>query len=161
MPCPACGHSNRPEAAFCGNCGASLKQEILCPQCGASNQPGQKFCDACGQMLAAKVPATTEPERATPAAPAPPMPDSLAGGRYVVKRFLGEGAKKRVYLSHDASLDRDVAVALIKTEGLDESGIARVRREAQAMGRLGSHASGRKSPELSATRTSARSCTGT
>jgi class 3 adenylate cyclase len=139
MPCPACGHSNRPEAAFCGNCGTSLKQEILCPQCGASNQPGQKFCDACGQMLAQKAPAAPQEKRAAPAAPAAPMPESLAGGRYVVKRFLGEGAKKRVYLAHDASLDRDVAVALIKTEGLDESGIARVRREAQAMGRLGSH----------------------
>jgi len=36
-------------------------------------------------------------------------------------------------------LDRDVAFSLIKTEGLDASGLARVRREAQAMGRLGSH----------------------
>jgi len=32
-----------------------------------------------------------------------------------------------------------VAFSLIKTEGLDASGLARVRREAQAMGRLGSH----------------------
>jgi tetratricopeptide (TPR) repeat protein len=32
-----------------------------------------------------------------------------------------------------------VAFSLIKTEGLDASGLARVRREAQAMGRLGDH----------------------
>jgi class 3 adenylate cyclase len=56
-----------------------------------------------------------------------------------VKRFLGEGGRKRVYLAHDTRLDRDVAFSLIKTEGLDASGLARVRREAQAMGRLGSH----------------------
>jgi class 3 adenylate cyclase len=56
-----------------------------------------------------------------------------------VQRFLGEGGKKRVYLAHDTRLDRDVAFALIKIEGLDASGLARVRREAQAMGRLGDH----------------------
>ena len=36
-----------------------------------------------------------------------------------MRRFLGEGAKKRVYLAHDTKLDRDVAFALIKTDGLD------------------------------------------
>jgi class 3 adenylate cyclase len=56
-----------------------------------------------------------------------------------VKRFLGEGGRKRVYLAHDSKLDRDVAIAVIKTEGLDEAGLERVRREAQAMGRLGDH----------------------
>ncbi len=54
-------------------------------------------------------------------------------------RLLGEGGKKRVYLAHDTRLDRDVAFALIKTDGLDEAGRIRVRREAQAMGRLGDH----------------------
>jgi len=74
-----------------------------------------------------------------------PQPTSFANGRYVVKRFLGEGGKKKVYLAHDASLDRDVAFALIKTEGLDPStssgqaAIERIKREAQAMGRLGTH----------------------
>jgi serine/threonine-protein kinase len=56
-----------------------------------------------------------------------------------VKRFLGEGGRKRVFLAHDTRLDRDVAFSLVKTEGLDAAGLARVRREAQAMGRLGSH----------------------
>ena len=36
-------------------------------------------------------------------------------------------------------LDRDVVFALIKTEGLDEVGRERIAREAQAMGRLGTH----------------------
>jgi serine/threonine protein kinase/class 3 adenylate cyclase len=44
-----------------------------------------------------------------------------------------------VYLAHDATLDRDVAIAVIKTDGLDEAGLDRVKREAQAMGRLGDH----------------------
>jgi serine/threonine protein kinase len=44
-----------------------------------------------------------------------------------------------VYLAHDSLLDRDVAFALIKTEGLDQVARERVSREAQAMGRLGDH----------------------
>ena len=67
------------------------------------------------------------------------QPTSFAGSRYQVKRFLGEGGKKRVYLAQDTLLDREVAFALIKTEGLDEVSRTRITREAQAMGRLGSH----------------------
>ena len=67
------------------------------------------------------------------------QPTSFADGRYQVNKFLGEGGKKKVYLAHDTLLDREVAFALIKTEGLDEAGRSRIQREAQAMGRLGSH----------------------
>jgi hypothetical protein len=66
-------------------------------------------------------------------------PDSFAEGRYTVKEFLGEGARKKVYLAHDTVLDRDVAFTLIKTEGLDEDAKRRVVREAQMMGKLGAH----------------------
>ena len=67
------------------------------------------------------------------------QPTTFADGRYEVTKFLGEGGKKKVYLAQDTMLDREVAFALIKTEGRDEVGMARVNREAQAMGRLGSH----------------------
>jgi class 3 adenylate cyclase/Cdc6-like AAA superfamily ATPase len=56
-----------------------------------------------------------------------------------VRRFLGEGGRKRVYLAHDERLKRDVAVAVIKTDGLDAQGLSRVHREAQAMAKLGDH----------------------
>src|SRR3972149_1079946 len=81
--------------------------------------------------------APTAPSAATALPLAPPIeqPTSFASGRYAVKRFLGEGGKKRVYLAHDPLLDRDVAFALIKPEGLDEAARARIPREAQAMGR--------------------------
>ncbi len=77
---------------------------------------------------------------ATPAlAQSLPLPTSFASGRYQVRSFLGEGGRKRVYLAHDTRLDRDVALAVIKTEGLDDAGLARVHNEAQAMARLGDH----------------------
>jgi hypothetical protein len=66
-------------------------------------------------------------------------PTSFAAGRYQVKKFLGEGGKKKVYLAHDSALDREVALAVVKAEGLDETSRTRITREAQAMGRLGDH----------------------
>jgi predicted ATPase/class 3 adenylate cyclase len=129
MLCAACGQENRLGRKFCATCGAELA--CTCASCGTRNEPGEHFCGECGRRL---------DEAGVPAIPASsPTPTAFSGGRYQVRRFLGEGAKKRVYLAHDARLERDVAIALIKTEGLDEAGLARVRREARAMGRLGDH----------------------
>ena len=79
------------------------------------------------------------PGQTTNATATKAQPSFFASGRYQVKKFLGEGGKKRVYLAHDTTLDREVAFALIKTEGLDDTSRIRIQREAQAMGRLGSH----------------------
>ena len=129
MRCPSCGYQNPEGMKFCGECGASLQRAALCSSCGFSNPSEVKFCHECGQSLGG----TSAPRTPTPA---PALPASFAGGRYQVQRFLGEGAKKRVYLAHDSKLDSDVAIALIKTDGLDAEGLTRVRREAQAMGQL-------------------------
>ena len=83
---------------------------------------------------AAQTPAPQQPANQAPAVPA-----SFVAGRYAVRRFLGEGGRKRVYLAHDSRLDREVAFCAIRTDGLDLVGHERVRREAQAMGRLGGH----------------------
>ena len=102
--------------------------------------------DALTFLAAAQTGLATSAADAPAAPPTPPpqaestsQPASFADGRYQVKRFLGVGDKKKVYLAHDTTLDREVAFALIKTEGLDETSRTRVQREAQAMGRLGSH----------------------
>jgi len=100
-----------------------------CPACGAANRAGARFCDSCGATLTAPL------ENDSSVA----EPRSFADGRFEVIRLLGEGARKRVYLARDDRLDREVAVAIIKTAGLDEIGLARVRREAKAMARLGDH----------------------
>src|SRR6185503_12879146 len=111
MACPACGEANRPERLFCARCGARLAAP--CAACGSRNEPGAQFWGQCGVPLAAATPPTT---------PSADMPASLAAGRYQVRRLLGEGGKKRVWLATDGRLERDVAIALIKTEGLDEAG---------------------------------------
>ena len=93
-----------------------------------------------GTPVADSTPSTLAPAASTPTTAAPAAhPESFVAGRYHVRRFLGEGGKKKVFLAHDESLDRDVAFALIKTDGLDATGRERITREAQAMGRMGSH----------------------
>ncbi len=134
MICSGCGQENRAGRKFCAGCGSPLS--LVCGSCGATNEPGERFCGQCGRPLGEEAAA---PARTPSPAPSPALPASFADGRYRVKGFLGEGGRKRVYLAHDTKLDRDVAFALIKTEGLDAEGLTRVRREAQAMGRLGDH----------------------
>ena len=67
------------------------------------------------------------------------LPASFKGGQYTVRSLLGVGARKEVYLVHDSLLARDVALALIRTEGLGELGRSRIRHEAQIIARLGEH----------------------
>ena len=135
MRCPSCGHANPESSRFCGECAHPLLSQVTCSHCGRENPAGQKFCNGCARPLAGSEPV----ESSAAPRPSAPMPASVGGGRYRVTRFLGEGARKRVYLARDTRLDTEVALALVKTEGLDADGLTRVRREAQAMGRLRDH----------------------
>ena len=154
MNCPFCASEIQAGARFCSSCGTP--QARFCPSCGTTVSPSARFCEGCGVALAsspaspAAAPPRVDPTPApqsTPAAPLPPPPSSAAvppaahfgAGRYQVQRFLGEGGRKRVYQAYDSALHREVAIATIKTEGLDEGALERVRREARAMARLGDH----------------------
>jgi tetratricopeptide (TPR) repeat protein len=132
LKCPNCQTENPETRKFCRECGAKLSN--ICPQCNTENPLGDKFCGECGQPLTEQV--VKKPRQKKPSTI---QPTSFADGRYQVKKFLGEGGKKKVYLAHDTHIDRDVAFALIKTENMDDSGRKRVSREARAMGRLGDH----------------------
>lgn len=136
MVCDSCGRDNPERSGFCGNCGAILS--VKCNRCGGLNRAGQRFCGSCGESLqeiskSATVIAPALEERVRR------LPDMIGGQRYKVLKLLGEGGSKVVYLAHDNRLDRDVAVAMRRIEGLDHAGQARVMNEARAMGRLGDH----------------------
>lgn len=87
------------------------------------NGDAATYLEAAERRLGADALTSATPP-ASPASPTPQpeAPSSLAGGRHEVREFLGEGGKKRVFLAHDTSLDRDAALVLIRTEGLDDAG---------------------------------------
>nr|MDP9237428.1 alpha/beta fold hydrolase [Chloroflexota bacterium] len=58
---------------------------------------------------------------------------SFSSGRYVVRRVLGEGGQKIVYLVHDTALDRECALSVIKRDLLEPDDLLRLQREAQSM----------------------------
>src|SRR5581483_1765386 len=129
--CPECGAANRASAKFCGSCGHAFSAEMPCPSCGTLNPRGARFCAECGQPL------ETTLERPGPGPQ--PSTESFGGGRYRIVRFLGEGGRKRVYLAEDTQLHREVAIGTFKAEGVDDTALARARREAEAMARLSDH----------------------
>ena len=133
MQCPSCDRDNADNASFCSGCGTRLL--LNCGQCGRSLALDASFCDACGAPVGVSAASDASADAATGLA-SKDQPTSFADGRYQVTKFLGEGGKKLVYLAHDDTLDREVAFALIKTEGLDETSRTRITREAQAMARL-------------------------
>ena len=94
-----------------------------CPACGNRKREGARFCDGWGATLEGD--AGGAPERAAPPPPsAPPpgdIPDSIADGRYRVQRFLGERGRKSVYLARDTAEEREVALAVFGTEGVEET----------------------------------------
>src|SRR5207244_1597870 len=101
MSCPSCGEVNNPDRLYCARCGGTLGRR--CAACGGQNEPRDQFCGRCGTTLAA----TSSPGPA-------PARTAFAGGRDQVRRVLGEGGKKRVYLATALRLDRDIALAVIK-----------------------------------------------
>ena len=108
---------------------------MRCPSCGNENREGARFCDHCGTELVADPPARVAARaEALPA----DAPNEIAG-RYRVRRFLGQGGRKRVYLSTDSATGNDVALALYDSEGVGAAIQARARREAEAMRKLGDH----------------------
>ncbi|MCH7735463.1 MAG: hypothetical protein IH961_09660, partial [Chloroflexi bacterium] len=81
------------------------------------NEDAKTFAEAAQRDtgLVAAPERKNEPKNAsdsTPTVAEPEAPTSFANGRYEVTGFLGEGGKKKVYLVHDTTLDRDVAFGL-------------------------------------------------
>jgi class 3 adenylate cyclase/tetratricopeptide (TPR) repeat protein len=96
MDCPSCGHSNPPDARFCGGCGTPLTGSVSCPSCGAANPAGQRFCTACGSALPSAAEAGSAPadpgERPDPRSYTPDhLAEKIRGSRDTL-----EGERKQV-----------------------------------------------------------------
>src|SRR3989338_7964320 len=108
MKCPKCQAETSETAKFCRVCGQAISAKFACKKCGCVNPPDSTFCEECGCSLTEQSQATPSTRTPAPSTMAPsPLPPSFANGRYAVKKFLGEGGKKKVYLAHDTVLDRE------------------------------------------------------
>jgi predicted amidophosphoribosyltransferase len=108
MKCPNCQAELPDNSKFCGVCGQSLVTERKCPQCGHTNPQDYNFCLQCGQPLTEQAPSPKKPKSKKPSTI---EPTSFADSRYQVRKLLGEGGKKKVYLSHGTKMERDVTFA--------------------------------------------------
>src|SRR2546428_13990761 len=86
-----------------------------CPYCNAVNRDGVRFCNNCGKPLPL-VPVSTagQPAAATDTTGATSRsltPGSrLQGGRYIVKKILGQGGMGAALLATDIRLDSQAVV---------------------------------------------------
>jgi serine/threonine protein kinase len=138
LTCSACGSDLEAGNPFCSRCGAGV---FSCMACGKTLAEGDGFCAGCG----------------TPAGSSGSHPsDSLSGseagsawaevvqrlrratnGEFEIGRELGRGAMAAVFLAHEISLDREVAIKVMSPALLMDEGMAeRFRREAITIANL-------------------------
>ncbi len=115
MSCPSCGHENREDARFCGECAAPLAADLTCPSCGRSNPIGQRFCDGCARPLTAELAAhpARDPRDYTPKH----LADKILRSKSAI-----EGERKQVTV-----LFADVKGSMELQEGLDPEECAGAR----------------------------------
>lgn len=98
-----------------------------CPNCHAENRDGVNFCGSCGQPLKPNVPAAA-PAATSTATPGGASVNSrslapgsrLQGGRYVIKRVLGQGGMGAALLATDIRLDsKNVVIKELLSDSSD------------------------------------------
>ena len=115
-----------------------------CARCGAPLAPGARFCSRCGHDVSGVQGGLATERMATP----PETPDPQAGlidelrratlGEYEIAGELGRGGMATVFLAHDISLDRKVAIKVMSPSLLSSGkGMAdRFKREARTAAAL-------------------------
>jgi len=96
-----------------------MTAQNACARCGAPLAPGARFCSRCGHDVSGVQGGVATERMATP----PEMPDPQAGlidelrratlGEYEIAGELGRGGMATVFLAHDISLDRKVAIKVM------------------------------------------------
>ena len=88
MKCPKCQFENPEGSMFCGECGSSLKLEVICPKCGSKPPQGFKFCNKCGHNLTL---------------PSEPTPKDLSFDEKLdkIQRYLPKGLTEKILSQRD------------------------------------------------------------
>ncbi|MBA3257915.1 MAG: protein kinase, partial [Gemmatimonadales bacterium] len=138
LTCAHCGGGLGRGDRFCAQCGAELRS---CDSCGESLLPSDPTCPECGMPAergALDDAAAFQPENWD--SPWDDMVERLRRatlGEFEIGRELGRGGMAAVFLAHEISLDRKVAIKVMSPGLLlGEGMIDRFRREAITIAQL-------------------------
>jgi protein kinase-like protein/double zinc ribbon protein len=129
--CPRCSSEIDAERNVCPVCffGVGLKADTVeCTKCHSELDGDARFCPRCGAMAPAEMAVAGDQIRTALAA--------KLESQYRIVRLLGRGGMGSVYLARDLTLDREVAIKVIKTADDSREIYDRFRREAKTAAKL-------------------------
>ena len=138
LTCLACGSDLGPGNRFCSHCGAGV---LSCATCGKRLLEGDGFCPSCGTPAdSSAIPDSSVSQDSDPVSPWAEVVQRLRHatfGEFEIGPELGRGAMAAVFLAHELSLDRKVAIKVMSPGLLMDEGMAeRFRREAITIANL-------------------------
>ena len=138
LTCSACGSDLEAGNPFCSRCGAGV---YSCKTCGKTLAEGDGFCSTCGTPAGSS--ASHDPDASSGSEAGSAWAEVVqrlrraTQGEFEIGRELGRGAMAAVFLAHEVSLDRKVAIKVMSPGLLMDEGMAeRFRREAITIANL-------------------------
>ncbi len=137
LTCAYCGGGLGPGDRFCGQCGAEL---VSCSSCGGSLLPSDPSCPECGTPASLVLPGFDALPPADSESVLADIVERLRRatlGEFEVGKELGRGGMAAVFLAHEISLDRKVAIKVMAPGLLLGDGMVdRFRHEAVTIAQL-------------------------
>jgi RNA polymerase subunit RPABC4/transcription elongation factor Spt4 len=134
--CSQCGQPVEEPLGLCPACmlkqGLSAEttpqEERSCAGCGRALDDDARFCPGCGAAAPSWPGSSDDPLRQAL--------EVKLGGQYRILRLLGRGGMGAVYLARDLTLEREVAIKVVKTTAESTNLVDRFRREAKTAAQL-------------------------
>ena len=135
--CLHCGGELEVGARFCALCGV---ESVACTSCGRLILPGDPSCPHCGTPADPAVPSDARHSLDDPPSPMADIVERLRRatlGEFEIGRELGRGGMAAVFLAHEISLDRKVAIKVMSPGlFLGEGMVERFKHEAITIAHL-------------------------
>jgi serine/threonine protein kinase/uncharacterized protein YjdB len=135
--CLHCGGDLELGARFCALCGV---ESVACTSCGRLILPGDPSCPHCGTPADPAIPSDGLHSPDDPPSPMADIVERLRRatlGEFEIGRELGRGGMAAVFLAHEISLDRKVAIKVMSPGlFLGEGMVERFKHEAITIAQL-------------------------